>query len=163
KFFDQGELKAYLESELETEAIPAAPGVFYVFKDDGARQAFLANQFRRREVLPRKREGVPRKRLSEQRFEEEKGLLEPLMAAVVGLGRRPEPEEYPQSAAVAERFGSVKRAFALVRRVTGEEGWDAIRRRRTEDLLVYVALSRFRRRPSFKQLPRTLQADMRAF
>jgi len=41
------------------------------------------------------------------------------MAAVGVLGRLPEPEEFPEAAAVADRFGSLKRAFALVRRVTG--------------------------------------------
>jgi DNA phosphorothioation-associated putative methyltransferase len=163
KFYDQGELKAYLEAELDTEAIPAAPGVFYLFKDDAARQAFLANQFRRREILPRKREGLPHKRLAERRFEEHREVLEPFMAAIANLGRLPEGDEYPPAAAVAAAFGSLKRAFALVRRVTGEAQWDAIRQRRSEDLLVYLALSRFRRRPSLTQLPRTLQADMRAF
>jgi DNA phosphorothioation-associated putative methyltransferase len=156
KFYDQGELKAYLEAELGTEAVPAAPGVFYLFKEEGARQAFLADRFRRRE-LP------PRKRLSERQFEEGRDLLEPLMAAVASFGRLPEPEEFPQAAALAERFGSLKRAFALVRRVTGEAEWEAIRRRRTEDLLVYLALSRFRKRPALTRLPRTLRADMRAF
>jgi DNA phosphorothioation-associated putative methyltransferase len=62
-----------------------------------------------------------------------------------------------------ERFGSLRRAFALVRRVTGLAEWEAIRRRRTEDLLVYLALSRFRKRPKWSHLPRPLQADMRAF
>jgi DNA phosphorothioation-associated putative methyltransferase len=37
------------------------------------------------------------------------------------------------------------------------------RQRRTEDLLVYLALSRFRKRPAFGQLPATLQRDLRAF
>jgi DNA phosphorothioation-associated putative methyltransferase len=143
-------------AELGVEAIPAAPGVFYLFRDDGARQAFLAKQFRRREILPRKR-------LSEQQFEEGRDLLEPLMAAVASLGRLPEPVELPEAAGVAERFGSLKRAFALVRKVTGEAEWEAIRRRRVEDLLVYLALSRFRKRPTHAQLPRILQADMRAF
>jgi DNA phosphorothioation-associated putative methyltransferase len=64
---------------------------------------------------------------------------------------------------VVEQFGSLKRAFALVRRVTGEAEWEAIRQRRTEDLLVYLALARFRKRPPLGQLPRTLQTDMRAF
>src|SRR5207302_7648240 len=52
KFFDQGELKTYLETQLETDAIPAAPGVFYLFRDESARQAFLANRYRRCELLP---------------------------------------------------------------------------------------------------------------
>src|SRR5262249_44319630 len=49
KFYEQGELKGYLEGQLDSEAIPAAPGVFYLFKDEAARQQFLANRFRRRE------------------------------------------------------------------------------------------------------------------
>jgi len=156
KFYDQAELKTFLETELGVEAIPAAPGVFYLFRDDGTRQAFLAKQFRRREILPRSR-------LSEQQFEEGRDLLKPLMTAVVSLGRLPQPEELPEATALAKHFGSLKRAFSLVRRVTGEAEWDVIRQRRVEDLLVYLALLRFRKRPTHSQLPRTLQADMRAF
>ena len=55
KFYEQSELKGYLEAELQTEAIPAAIGTFYLFKDEGRRQQFLANRFRRREILPRLR------------------------------------------------------------------------------------------------------------
>src|SRR5688572_24214862 len=117
KFYDQCELKEYLETELGTEAIAAAPGIFYLFKDDATRQAFLGKQFRRREVLPRRRgDGQPRKGQAERRFEAEREVLEPLMAAFAALGRLPEPPEFPQAAAVVERFGSLKRAFTLVRR-----------------------------------------------
>jgi DNA phosphorothioation-associated putative methyltransferase len=45
----------------------------------------------------------------------------------------------------------------------GNAEWDAIRERRSEDLLVYLALARFRKRPPLGKLPRTLQRDMRAF
>jgi DNA phosphorothioation-associated putative methyltransferase len=156
KYFSQGELKTYLEEALETEAIPAEPGIFYVFRDESARQQFLANRFRRRAA-------APRKRVSEVRFEEHREVLEPLMVAVADHGRLPRPDEFPLFDAVVARLGSLKRAFALVRRVTGEDEWEAIARRRTEDLLVYLALARFRRRPPLGQLPATLQADMRAF
>ena len=50
KFFDQGELKLYLEEQLQTEAIPAGVGVFYLFKEESKRQQFLANRFHRRPV-----------------------------------------------------------------------------------------------------------------
>src|SRR5262249_7448394 len=53
KFYEQGELRTYLEEQLGTEALPAAPGVFYLFKDETARQQFLANRFRRLPVPPR--------------------------------------------------------------------------------------------------------------
>jgi DNA phosphorothioation-associated putative methyltransferase len=156
KFYDQGELGAFLEAELEVEAIPAALGVFYVFKDQDLQQQFLANRYRRRAA-------APRKRVSEVRFEEHRDLLESLLAAVAALGRLPEPDEFPGTPEVVECFGSVKRAFALVRRVTGPAEWDALSGRRREDLLVYLALARFRRRPLLSQLPATLQHDMRAF
>jgi DNA phosphorothioation-associated putative methyltransferase len=41
--------------------------------------------------------------------------------------------------------------------------WEAIARRRREDMLVYLALARFRKRPRLSQLPLTLQRDMKAF
>jgi DNA phosphorothioation-associated putative methyltransferase len=47
--------------------------------------------------------------------------------------------------------------------VTADDEWDLIRRRRTEDLLVYLALARFRKRPPIGKMPRTLQRDMRDF
>jgi DNA phosphorothioation-associated putative methyltransferase len=72
-------------------------------------------------------------------------------------------DEFPQAAEVVAAFGSLRRAFALVHRVTGTSEWDAIRRRRGEDLLVYLALSRFRKRPPLGQLPRPLRRDIRAF
>ncbi|HTU22603.1 MAG TPA: DNA phosphorothioation-associated putative methyltransferase [Gemmataceae bacterium] len=156
KFFRQGELKTFLEGELQTEAIPASLGIFYVFKNETLQQQFLANRFRRRAA-------APRKRISELRFEEHRELLESLMAAIADFGRLPEEDEFLRSAEVVAAFGSLKRGFELVRRVTGSGEWEAIRQRRTEDLLVYLALARFRRRPLLGQLPRTLQRDIRSF
>jgi DNA phosphorothioation-associated putative methyltransferase len=89
--------------------------------------------------------------------------LELLVATIAALGRLPESDEFPQAAEVAARFGSVKRAFAPVKRVTGTEEWKSIARRCTEVLLVYQALGRFRRRPPMTALPIGLQRDLRAF
>jgi DNA phosphorothioation-associated putative methyltransferase len=156
KFFTQSELGEYIEAQLETEAIPAAPGVFYIFKDETFQQQFLATRYRRKAA-------TPRKRISELRFEEHRELLESLMTAITELGRLPEPEEFALSAEVAVQLGSLNRAFALVKRVTGNEAWDEIRQRRTEDLLVYVALARLRRRPPISKLPPSLRWDIRDF
>lgn len=156
KYYTQSELKDYIENELDAEAIPAALGIYYVFKDEELQQQFLASRYRRRSA-------APRKRISEIRFEEHKDLLEPLMAAIAELGRLPEPHEFDRARDVVDEFGSLKRAFALIRRVTGPEEWDRIRVRRTEDLLVYLGLARFRKRPAFRKLPRSLQLDIRSF
>jgi DNA phosphorothioation-associated putative methyltransferase len=156
KFYEQSELRAYLEAQLETEAIPAGIGTFYLFKDETRRQDFLASRFRRREILPRRR-------IAELRLEETRQALEPLMEAFASLGRLPDPVEFPDATAIVERFGSLKRAFAAIQRITSAEEWEAMARRRREDLLVYLALARFRRRPAFSGLPLTLQRDMKAF
>ncbi len=156
KYYNQHELRAYLERELRTDAIPAAPGIFYVFRDETVKQQFLATRYQRHSV-------VPRKQASEIVFEQNQDVLEPFMAILATLGRLPGPEEFPLTNAVTDRFGSLKRAFALVRRVTEEEPWEAIAQRRTEDLLVYLALSRFEKRPSLSQLPPSIQLDIKSF
>jgi DNA phosphorothioation-associated putative methyltransferase len=156
KFYQQAELRGFLETELGTDAIPASLGIFYVFKDETLQQQYLANRYRRRAA-------TPRKRISELRFEEHRELLEAFMAVIADLGRIPADDEFARSAELATVFGSCKRAFALIRRVTGETEWDAIRERRHEDLLIYLALARFRNRPPIGQLPRALQRDIRAF
>jgi len=156
KFYDQGELKNYLEEQLQAEAIPAAIGVFYIFRDESRLQQYLAGRYRRRVVPPRPRQ-------AKQDFEQQRPLLEPFMDAVVGLGRLPEAEEYAGAAELIARFGSLRRAFNLVQRETGTQTWEESAQRRREDLLVYLALARFRRRPPLSLLPATLQRDMRVF
>jgi DNA phosphorothioation-associated putative methyltransferase len=156
KFFTQAELREYIETELNVEVVPAAPGVFYVFRDDELRQRFLAARYRRQAA-------APRRRISEVRFEQHRELLEPLIDWVTENGRLPEPDELAGADGIAVEFGSLKRAFALIRRVTDAADWERIRQRRTEDLLVYLALSRFRRRPKRSHLPLALQRDIREF
>ena len=141
KFFDQGELKLYLEDQLQVEAIPAGVGVFYIFKDESTRQQFLANRFHRRPIPPRQRSA----RLT---LEENRNLLDPFMAKVLDLGRLPEGEEFPLAGFLIERFGSLHRALAFVQRETGPEEWHNAAMRRREDLLVYLALARFRKSPA---------------
>ncbi len=85
------------------------------------------------------------------------------MALIATLGRLPEADEYRPATEIEARFGSLNRAFSLIKRVTGASEWEAITRRCAEDLLVYLALGRFRRRPPISVLPLGLQRDIRAF
>lgn len=156
KLYTQAELREYLQGVLEAEVVPAAPGVFYVFKDAELGQRYFAARYRRRGA-------TPRQRTSERRFEEHRPLLEPLMAKIADLGRLPFPDELPESLPVIAAFGSLNRAFALIRRVTGDEDWETLRKDRVDDLTVYLALSRFRKRPPISSLPLDLQRDIREF
>jgi len=64
---------------------------------------------------------------------------------------------------VIDQLGSITRAFALVRRITGDERWEQVRQERSEDLLVYLALSAFGGRPPFNSLDGALRLDVRTF
>lgn len=156
KYYNQHELREYLESELGADAIPAAPGVFYVFKNEDAKQQFIANRYHRKI-------SVPRRRISEVLFEQNLDLLEPLMERLTQYGRLPAPEELPEATAIVEKFGSLKRAFKLIQTVTDKSPWAEIAQKRTEDLLVYLALARFKTRPPLASLPATVQHDVKAF
>ncbi|MDA7979502.1 MAG: DNA phosphorothioation-associated putative methyltransferase [Pirellulales bacterium] len=156
KYYTQAELREYIEDATGEEALPAAPGVFYVFRDEKLKSQFLSDRVRRSIA-------APRKRIAEVRFEENREILEPLIETVLSLGRLPAEDEFALAAEVVEVFGSLKRAFALVKKVTGEEDWDSIHTARVEDLTVYIALSKFGKRPKMAQLPKRTQRDIKAF
>ncbi len=154
KLFTQEELRAWIDATLGVRSIAAAPGIFYIFRANEAAQRYLASRFRHRV-------GAPRVRVSEQTFEAARSLLEPLMGFVAARGRLPRSHELEGSESITERFGSIRAAFALVRRVTGAAQWQTIVAERHRDLLIYLALAAFHRRPAFSALPEELQYDIR--
>lgn len=159
KFYDQSELRAWIEDGLgDVRAVPAAPGIFYVFKDELLRQEFLASRYRRRAVA------LPTPRQSDVLFDKHQELLRGLMEFFASRGRLPELDELLDASQIVDVFGSLPRAFHVVRLVTGSEQWEGIKESFAEDLLVYVALARFEPggRPKLSQLPDATQRDIRA-
>jgi len=156
KFYSQSELRSWIAETLGVEPAPAAPGVFFVFRDEESRQRYLAQRYRRRRAAPKITK-------SERLFEEHRELFDALIAFVTERARLPAPEELPEHTALTEQFGSVKRAFAVVRRVTGAEQWEAIRVERRNELLQQLALDRFGGRPRFSLLPADIRLDIREF
>lgn len=156
KYYDQRELCDWINSALDVQSVPVAPGVFYIFRDDDLRQSFDASRYRRTTV-------APRQRFSDLIFENNRHLFDPLIGFITSRGRLPDESEVAVTSAIREKVGSLQRAFAVIRKVTGAEQWAEIREERSQDLLVYLALSRFAGRPRFSQLPRDLQLDVRAF
>ena len=156
KYYSQAELREYLEQILCVEAIPAAPGVFYLFKDPVLRQTFSASKYRRRTF-------APRRRASEVEFERNRELLEELIRISADLARLPFEDEFDRTEEVIATFGSLKRAFKLIRKVTGSDPWDTLRQSRIDDIRVYLALARFPKRPTLSQLPTGMQRDIKEF
>lgn len=156
KFFEQQELRQWIDGTLQVSAVPAAPGVFYVFRDEQARTQFLASRYRRRLAAPRLTK-------SAELFARHETLLVPLMDFVGERGRLPHDDELANAGELADVFGSLPKAFRVVLYATDEADWDAIREERRRDLLIYLALSQFEGRPPFGKLPLSLQRDVKAF
>jgi DNA phosphorothioation-associated putative methyltransferase len=153
KFFRQEELRKWIDAELDVASVAAEPGIFYAFRDPRHAQEFLLSRVRRHR--PGRRRDVV--------FQAHQELLEEFMEFVEDHGRVPRAGEFTRETEVRERVGTPRQAFQIVRAVTDEERWDRARLRRYEQLLVYLALSRFRRRPKFSELPDSLRFDMKEF
>ena len=156
KFFAQEELRDWIQCVVGRSCVAAAPGVYYVFRDTADEQSFVAGRLSR----PHRAPTAP---LREELFEHQQDILQPLMNFVSERGRLPVDLELQVALRIKEAFGSIARAFSLIRRVTGADEWGATRQERRDDLLVYLALAAFGKRPKLGQLPDTLRYDLRAF
>jgi DNA phosphorothioation-associated putative methyltransferase len=154
RYFSHEELRAWIESTLGTESVAAAPGIFYVFRSEAIRQAYAASQFLARRSVPRISASVL--------LDGHRELLQPLISFLDAHGRVPNPAELENGQEVCSKFGSIDRAYRVVSDAIGTAGWEESALRRQRDLLVYVALSRFGRRPKLSTLPSELRLDIKA-
>jgi DNA phosphorothioation-associated putative methyltransferase len=76
-------------------------------------------------------------------------------------GRPPDEDEISNATELISVFGSLRRACRVIFSATDKEQWAEITRKRREDLLIYLALTRFGGRPIFSRLSRPLQGDVR--
>lgn len=153
KYYEQEELKAYIDQVLEVDSIPVALGIYFVFRDEAQAQAFRASRFRSRATTPRVQKQV-------KRFEDYRELLTPLMDFVTDRGRMPVKGELSTEADITAEFGTLHRAFQVILQVTDHQEWHDIAEKRRQDLLVYLALTQFGHRPKLKGLPSEVQQDI---
>ena len=156
KFYEHTELAAWIEQTLGEAPLAAAPGIFYVFREPADAQQFLASRVSAYR---------PRVRIDPHAlYEAHRELLAPLADFLTGHARPPRDDELPAevSARLRDVFGGLGRACQLIRRVTDDDHWAEVTDARRADLLVYIGLSRFGRRPRLSQLPATLARDIKA-
>lgn len=164
KYFTQTELKEFLTESLNTEAIPVAPGIFFVFKDSDAEQRFLLNRQRsQRNVLRLSQRPAITRAPKLSRYEKFKHLLEPLWQQALTLGRLPEKTEITQLVELTQCFGTVNKALHCMLEQHDESLLEQARQTRINDLLSYFALQTFSKRKSYKHLDSALQKDIKAF
>jgi DNA phosphorothioation-associated putative methyltransferase len=155
KYYEQEELKLYIDQVLNVDAIPAGLGIYFVFRDEMQAEAFRVSRFRSRTTTPRIQKNI-------KRFEDYEDLLKPLMEFVTQRGRIPTKNELINEGEIKNEFGTIRRAFEVVLEATDANEWDEIAQKRRQDLLLYLALSRFGDRPKPRQLSLTVREDFKS-
>ncbi|MBW4616823.1 MAG: DNA phosphorothioation-associated putative methyltransferase [Desmonostoc vinosum HA7617-LM4] len=156
KYYQQEELKTYIDEVLNVDAVPVALGVYFVFRDEAEKENYKAIRFF-------SRTSTPRIRIPTKRFEDYQQQLEPLMAFFTKRGRLPVKGELANEQELLSEFGNFRRAFAVVLQATDEVEWDAIAYRRSLDIQVYLALTHFDQRPAWQKLAPEIRHDIKAF
>lgn len=168
KYFTQNELKDFIVETLETNAIPVAPGIFFIFKNQDAEQRFLLGRQRsqRNAILPSQRpHSVKQPKLSrnEKKYLTYKHLIDPLWHQMLELGRLPDKTEVGSLIELTQAFGSINKAIRFTLDNHDEELFEHARKRKIEDLITYFALQAFSKRKPYKHLEAGLQKDIKAF
>ena len=154
KYYEQEELKNYIEQVLNEEAIPIGLGVFLVFRNREKANNFRASRFHSNMRSPRVLTPV-------KKFADYQAILTPLMDFYSQRGRLPIKGELLEEEAIKAEFRNFKQAFKTILQVTEEVEWERIADQRRQDILLYLALSRFEERPTLRQLPPLLKNDIR--
>ncbi|MGK7879953.1 MAG: DNA phosphorothioation-associated putative methyltransferase [Crocosphaera sp.] len=155
KYYEQEELKLYIDQVLEVDSIPIGLGIYLVFRDEIEAQKFRASRFHSRAKTPRLITKV-------RRFEDYENILKPLMEFYTERGRLPAKGELKNEVQLKEEFRSFRQAFKVILQVTQEDDWDMITEKRRQDLLLYLALSQFDGRPKMRELSPEVKQDIKS-
>lgn len=168
KYFGQAELRAYIAGVVGREPVTVGPGLVFVFRSDEEEQAFLARRQRSTApgVVDRFELPLPPaepKRRSSSVYGRHQDLLDAFWAAALDLGRLPEADEFERGEELRASLGSLRRAFAALPHPEKQAQLARAAERRSDDMLVYLALNLFDRRTSLRSLPLSVQRDIRSF
>lgn len=169
KFYAPGELESLIERTLEAEASTLGLGLCVVFKNADDAGLFEVERSHRRidwsDISTQLRFSSPvaRERRNVDRYGLHQELFTDFWQTLLELGRLPEAGEYGRIAEVKKAGGGLNRALALVVSKHGEQLWQLARRSRTEDVLVYLAMTHFQRHFRRREIPLRIKHDIRSF
>lgn len=138
KLYTHTELGEWIERVTGERAYAAAPGVFYLFRDPSDAQTYVRSKV----AVYR-----PRRQIDSQAlYETHRAVLEPLFTFMTVHARSPRAHEFSDAdrAGVEEAVGSVARGARIIRSVTTAPYWEEVVKQRRNELLVMLALGRFR-------------------
>jgi DNA phosphorothioation-associated putative methyltransferase len=154
KIYTQAEFREYLQAVLGRKPYMAGLGIAYLFKDEAAESAHLAQLT----ITPPKRERVD---LFSQFAGHPNG--QELAEITRKLGRPPLPSEFDHYPALLARFGSRSRIDRLVMGLLNPQTLAEAKDAKRNDILSYFAMLQLRgmRPPPIRLLPPETQADIK--
>ncbi|MDX1766245.1 MAG: DNA phosphorothioation-associated putative methyltransferase, partial [Candidatus Saccharimonadales bacterium] len=164
KYFNQSELRGFIERTLDETPLAIAPGIFYIFKDKQEEQRFLSNRQRRPHGW-RQLSSPAHERLNKQQrlLQTHAELFENFWQRTLSLGRLPANGEFEQMNEIKQLIGSSARALRLLEAQEGKAALEQARQERSDDICVYLALMLFEKRRPYRQLTDELKRDIKAF
>ena len=164
RYYNQSELKHYIDSILDENAIAVGPGIFYVFKDKLEEQRFLAQRQRRNHSWQQLTSPAPNQQATAALLvARHQPLFEAFWQRALALGRIPANNEFEHSDELKEIAGSHRKAMTLLGQHFDLAQLKQAEQERQQDLLVYLALNLFGKRQAYTQYPCELQRDIKAF
>ncbi|MFC4654057.1 DNA phosphorothioation-associated putative methyltransferase [Rheinheimera marina] len=164
KYYSQSELKEFIETAVDENAIAIGPGIFYVFRCKNLEQLFQQSRQKRHYEWRHLTAPEP---VSESQarflFTQYHPLFEAFWKCSLELGRLPAEDEFTQYKQLTEVAGSPKKALRLVSKWFNWEELEQAATMRKEDMLVYFALAQFQKYKSYTQQPESLKRDIKAF
>ncbi|HHX8693645.1 TPA: DNA phosphorothioation-associated putative methyltransferase [Vibrio diabolicus] len=164
KYYAQSEIKGYIERTLQEEAIAAAPGIFYIFKDKLEEQIYLKNKYKRTHAWQQltSPEPVAAKNKAKLVITQHSELFNEFWAQCLNLGRVPANDEFIKSEQVRELIGSHKKVFTLLQEMFDTHEFEQAQQEHKEDLLLYFSMGLFEKRKPYTQQPESLKRDIKA-
>lgn len=164
KYYNQSELRGFIERTLDEQPLAMGPGLFYVFKDKEEEQRFLSERQRRHHGW-RQLSRPPLERVSKAQhlLQTHQALFDDFWQMTLSLGRLPADDEFGQMASLRELIGSPSRALRLIETQEESAVLEQARQERSEDLSVYLALTLFEKRRPYSRLNEALKRDIKAF
>lgn len=173
KYYDQVELKNYIESVLGEDVIALSQGVFLVFKNEKDKIEFLETKYRRSVILEVTRldpitKEYRKVRVFKPKLEQlikDSPYFESVLNFVMDHGRLPVVEESSEFQALIDEFKSKRKVSNLILGNVNDTEIERVIEKRSNDLLVLFALRRFSRRgfPKLKDIPNATLNDIKEF
>ena len=169
KFYEPGELEALIESTVDAEVNTLGLGVCVVFRNSDEAELFQASRNRRRinwsEISTKLQFPASASRVQRRasRYDLHRGLFDEFWQILLELGRLPEAGEFGRLDEVKLAAGGLNRSLSIMLARYGTVLWEEVKRSRSEDTLVYLAMTHFRKRFARTQIPLRIKHDIRSF